>query len=303
MPLWRAPAIVPSTIVRKDGTRGGKAMGEIGVCASKAAGATVNVNGAEIYHEVRGSGPPVLFIQGATGDGGTFERVAEQLADEFIVVTYDRRGNSRSPRPEGWDRTSMDEQADDAAGLIQALGLAPTAVFGTSAGAVILLNLLLRHPEALRGAIVHEPPLVPVLLNAEEVGGGLQAMIEEGMAKGGPRGTMKMFLRANAGDTNFEGLDSELRERMLGNAEVFFSTELEAFVSYVPDAGALAGVGVPVLAAAGIENRGLYYHEASEWVAKQLGAEFRELPGGHTPYLDHPREMAEAIRPFLRQAS
>ncbi|MGH3088462.1 MAG: alpha/beta fold hydrolase, partial [Rubrobacteraceae bacterium] len=220
-------------------------MGSIGIRASKVKAATVKVNGAEIYHEVRGGGPPVLFIQGATGDGGAFERVAEHLADEFTVVTYHRRGNSLSPRPEGWDRTSMDEQADDAAGLIEALGLAPAAVFGTSAGAVILLNLLLRRPDALRGAIIHEPPLVPVLSNAGEVGAMLQAMIEEGMAKGGPRGALEMFIRANAGDESFENLDPELRERMLGNAEVFFSIELEAFVSYVPDAGVLAGVKVP----------------------------------------------------------
>lgn len=64
-------------------------------------GATVNVNGAEIYHEVQGSGPSVLFKQGTTGDGGTFERVADLLADEFTVVTYHRRGNSLSPRPAG----------------------------------------------------------------------------------------------------------------------------------------------------------------------------------------------------------
>jgi pimeloyl-ACP methyl ester carboxylesterase len=83
----------------------------------------IEVNGARIYHEVRGSGPSVLFIAGATGDGGHFERVAELLSDEFTVVTYDRRGNSRSPRPDGWESTSTEEQSDDAAGLIEALGL------------------------------------------------------------------------------------------------------------------------------------------------------------------------------------
>ena len=62
-------------------------------------GRLLEVNGARIYHEVRGSGPSVLFIAGATGDGGHFERVAEILSDEFTVVTYDRRGNSRSPAP------------------------------------------------------------------------------------------------------------------------------------------------------------------------------------------------------------
>lgn len=264
---------------------------------------TVRVNGTELYYELRGSGPSVLFIQGATGDGGTFDRVADLLADEFSVVTYDRRGNSRSPRPAGWNKTSMDEQADDAAGLVQALGLGPAAVFGTSGGAVILLNLLLRHPEVLRGAIIHEPPMVPVLSNAQEVGAELQSMTEESLASLGPRGTMEMFLRQNAGDENFENLAPELRERMLGNAEVFFFAELEGFVSYVPDARALAEVKVPLQVVAGADNRGVYYHEASEWVAKQLGTDLQEISGRHAPYLDRPSEMPEAIRPFLRQVS
>ena len=62
----------------------------------------VSVNGAELYHEVRGSGPPVLLIMGATGDGGHFDTLADLLADEFTVITYDRRGNGRSPAPAGW---------------------------------------------------------------------------------------------------------------------------------------------------------------------------------------------------------
>lgn len=51
---------------------------------------------------------------------------------------------------------------------------------------------------------------------------------------------MEFFLRAEAGTENFEHLSPALRERMLENAEFFFSTELAPFVTYVPDAGALA---------------------------------------------------------------
>jgi pimeloyl-ACP methyl ester carboxylesterase len=76
----------------------------------------------------------VLFIQGAFGDGGTYEQVAELLADEFTVVTYDRRASSRSPRPAGWESTSTEEQSDDAASLIEALDIAPAAISGTAAG-------------------------------------------------------------------------------------------------------------------------------------------------------------------------
>jgi pimeloyl-ACP methyl ester carboxylesterase len=95
---------------------------------------TLDVNGTELYYEVGGAGPSLLLIMGATGDGGVFEQFADLLAEEFTVVTYDRRGNGRSPRPVNWDTTSPEEQADDAVGLLDALGLAPAALFGTSSG-------------------------------------------------------------------------------------------------------------------------------------------------------------------------
>jgi len=94
------------------------------------------------------------MVMGATGVGAHFGQVASLLADEFTVVTYDRRGNGRSPRPEGWTETSTEEQADDATALLDALGLSPAAVFGTSGGAVFALCMLVRHPGAVRAAIL-----------------------------------------------------------------------------------------------------------------------------------------------------
>jgi pimeloyl-ACP methyl ester carboxylesterase len=270
---------------------------------------TVNANGTQLYYERRGGGPSVLFISGATGDAGHFTKVAGLLADEFTVVTYDRRGNSRSPRPAGWTTTSMDEQADDAAALLQALDLAPAAVFGTSGGGVILLNLLLRRPEVLRGALVHEPPLLAVLPGGAELGAQFQVMTEEALATGGPRGAMELFIRFNAGDASFERLEPALRERMLGNADVFFSAELEPFVTYVPDAAALGRIGVPVHALAGVEHRDAdfvhngYLYQSARWVADRLRSNLAELPGAHAPYFDRPRELAAALRPLLRQVS
>jgi hypothetical protein len=52
------------------------------------------VNGATLYYERQGIGAAVLFIAGSTGDAGNFTRTAELLADEFTVVTYDRRPRS-----------------------------------------------------------------------------------------------------------------------------------------------------------------------------------------------------------------
>lgn len=269
----------------------------IGTRTSNVKAATVN--GAELYYELRGSGPSVLFISGATGDAGHFERVAGFLADEFTVVTYDRRGNSRSPRPAGWDTTSTEEQADDAAGLIEALGLAPAAVFGTSGGAIIGLNLVIRHPEVVRGAILHEPPMMSALPRPEEVMGAIQEIVEGGMAKGGPRVAVEAFVRFAAGDENVEKLSPELRERMLGNGETLFGTEFGAFESYRPDG---ATVEVPVQVMVGTDSAP-FFGEAARWLAARLGVEVRALAGGHAPYFDRPEDVAKEIRPFLRQVS
>ena len=60
---------------------------------------SIEVNGIRIYNEKRGRGPAVLFVSGASGDAGHWTAVADILADAYTVITYDRRGNSRSPRP------------------------------------------------------------------------------------------------------------------------------------------------------------------------------------------------------------
>jgi pimeloyl-ACP methyl ester carboxylesterase len=141
----------------------------------------VTVNGTELYHEVRGTGPPVLLIMGATGDGGHFDKLAVRLADEFTVISYDRRGNGRSPAPAGWQTTSPEEQADDAAALLGALDTGPAAIFGTSSGGNFTVCLLVRHPGSVRGAILHEPGLYALLDDFEAFRAPLRAQIQEAM--------------------------------------------------------------------------------------------------------------------------
>lgn len=262
----------------------------------------VVANRAQIYHEVRGDGPPVLMISGATGDAGHFSRAAELLAEEFTVVTFDRRGNSRSPAPAGWTTTSIHEQASDAAALIEALGLGPTAVFGNSGGAQIGLALIASRPDLVRGAIVHEPPLLQVTSDPEAVMAELKTVLESGMASGGPRGAMEAFIRV-AGDETFETLEPILRERMLANAELFFGVEFEAMSTYMPDPDAITATGIEIEVATGVDNRGTHFHQAATWLAGRLGAPLREYPGGHAPYFDRPDELVAAMRPFLRRIS
>jgi pimeloyl-ACP methyl ester carboxylesterase len=256
------------------------------------------VAGAELYYEVRGRGPAVLFIAGATGDAGHFEQAADVLALEHTVITYDRRGNSRS-RPTG--PSALDQQADDAAALLRHVGAAAAIVFGTSGGAIIALKLAIRAPEVARDVIVHEPPFLQVLPDGAELGRAFQTQVEHALATRGARGAMELFIRENAGSDVFDRLDPTLRERMIANGPSFFDHELAMFMSWVPSETELAGLRVPVCALAGRDNRGHYYYRAAKWLAKALGVDLVEMPGGHAPYLAHPLEFAAALQPLLNR--
>lgn len=256
------------------------------------------LNGVDIYYEVRGSGPAVLMISGATGDAGHFEKAAAILSADYTVITYDRRGNSRSTAG-AVEAATLDQHADDAAALIRHVGAAPTVVFGTSGGAVIALKLALRTPGIARSFIVHEPPLMQVLPEADELGRMFQAKVAEGLAAAGPVGAMELFIRENAGSAVFDRLDPVLRQRMLANGPWFFDHELAMFTTWVPSLAELAAVRAPMRVLAGRDNRGNYHYRAAAWLANALGIRLGEIPGTHAPYLAAPGEFAAALRPLL----
>ena len=113
------------------------------------------VNGTILYAEVRGSGPAVLLIHAGGEDAEQWRPIAERLTG-FTVVTYDRRGTLRSGRDD-WPGGGSAQHADDAAGLLGALGVDDVLVFGGSSGGIPALQLALRHPELIRRALVYEP--------------------------------------------------------------------------------------------------------------------------------------------------
>jgi pimeloyl-ACP methyl ester carboxylesterase len=261
----------------------------------------VTVNGTELYFEVRGTGPPVLLIMGATGDGGHFDELADLLADEFTVVSYDRRGNGRSPVPPNWTTTSPEEQADDAAALMNALGTGPAAVFGTSAGGIFALCLMIRHPELVRGAILHEPGLYALVDDFEAVRAPLRALVQEAIATGGPPAAVEQFWGYVAGDDAWDRLPPTLRHRLRGSASTLVEVELGTYELYLPDEETLAALA-PVRLVVSEDSLPVLAEVAGRF-GKRLGVEVIAMPGTHAAYHDHPHELAEVLRPFLREVS
>lgn len=246
-----------------------------------------------LYHEVRGSGPPILFVPGLPGDAGQFSAVADALASDHTVITYDRRGNSRSRRPPGWNATSVAEQVADAATLLD-LAAGPACVYGSSVGAIVALELARTRPQLVACALLHEMPLVSVLAEPAPVAAGIADIVEPAFARGGADAALEAFLRFAFGDAAVDALDGRDRARMLANGEVAMIIEFPVFQAYRPDADLLAGVAAQPLV--GLEQRLPFLREASEWLARSLGTRVQEAPGAHGPQLDHPRELAALVR-------
>jgi pimeloyl-ACP methyl ester carboxylesterase len=146
----------------------------------------------------------------------------------------------------------------------------------------------------VQAAILHEPALVRLCNDPSEVQGAVTTLVTEGMQAGGPPVAMERFWRFAAGDANWNDLDDELRDRMVGSAETFFGLELD-LVSYLPADEQLARLAVPLHVL--VSEQGMpFLHEASGQLADRLGCEVRRTAGTHTSYADHPEELAHAIK-------
>src|SRR5512145_3085385 len=111
--------------------------------------------GSDLYHEEAGEGIPILLIHPAGATASTWGSVFDELGRIGRVIAYDRRGYARTG---GEPPRSISTHTRDAAGLLESLRTPPAVVVGTSAGAIIALDLAVRRPDLVRAVVAHEGP-------------------------------------------------------------------------------------------------------------------------------------------------
>jgi pimeloyl-ACP methyl ester carboxylesterase len=258
-----------------------------------------------LYTKRVGHGPTLLFVVGGNGDSTVFEGVAEQLADRYTVVLYDRAGFARSPvDPLPTDRLAAD--VEDAVGL---LGEEPGYVFGSSSGAIVTLELLARHPSAVRLAVPHEPPLLSLLPDGDEWLARMDGVYEL-FRSDGPDAAMELFgrlagLAQPAPPPGFEPPPAlrDMFERMRLNVPFWLEHELRQYPRHVPDLDALAAGKDKLVLASGIESKGLLAYRPNLVLAERLGVEVAEFPGNHVGYVGQPVEFAARLHEVLSSAA
>lgn len=111
------------------------------------------VNGLNLWIETHGAGPPVLVIMGSGGDLRRKPNIFDApLTRTHTVASYDQRGLGQSDKPV--PPYSMADYADDAAGVLDALGWDKVPVMGISFGGMVALQLAVRHPQRIEKLVL-----------------------------------------------------------------------------------------------------------------------------------------------------
>jgi pimeloyl-ACP methyl ester carboxylesterase len=104
---------------------------------------TASVNGIKLWYAIFGQGEPVIFLHGGLANANYWGLQVAEVARHYQVIVMDSRGHGRSARddrPFGYDL-----MADDVVGLLDYLGIRQAAVVGWSDGAILGLDLAIRH--------------------------------------------------------------------------------------------------------------------------------------------------------------
>ena len=265
--------------------------------------ATLKVPGATLYYEVRGSGPLLLIIPGGPQDAGVFAELSERLADRYTVVAYDPRGNSRSTFDGAIAPLLMDEQADDAARLIEALGGGPAYVFGTSGGAQIGLNLAARHPGLVRALVAHEPPSTMLLDDPSAALAADKDLYDTYVREGVDAAMGKFFSEngledgADEAPPEFEMPPEEMETfaRVSGNFEYWLAHGMMPLSLYTPDVAVLKHGAPRIVVAIGEQSAGQPIETMSKALAARLAIEPVPFPGDHMGFGPQADAFAEAL--------
>lgn len=274
---------------------------------------------ADLTYDVRGPLPtadgraPLLMVgQPMTADG--FATLATYFPDR-TVITYDPRGLGRSVRKDGRVDHSPVVQAEDLHALIEQVG-GPVEIFASSGGAVTALALVAAHPGDVTTLVAHEPPILPVLPDAEAARRAQIAVRDVYEAKG--------FGAAMAAFIAMASWQGEFTDEFFAlptpdPAQFGMPTEDDgsrddplvsdrswAVSGYVPDAAALTAAPTQILIAVGEESAGGLTARTAAATAALLGQEPTVFPshhsgfvGGDASYAGQPEAFAKRLREVL----
>jgi 3-oxoadipate enol-lactonase len=253
--------------------------------------------GAEIEYDVRGQGPPLLFLHAFPLGLFMWDAAAAALERDHTVVRFDARGFGSSPPGDG--PLTMERFADDGALLLEHLGLGQAVVAGCSMGGYAAFALVRRHPDRLRGLVLMTTRAKP---DTPE-GRSNRALLAEKVLKEGPAAAAEAFLPRLLGETTRRerpDLVASIRARILSNPPRGIANALLGMGGRADSTPTLREIRVPTLVVGGAEDAFATPADVAALARGIVGARHVILPkSGHLPSLETPEALNAALREFL----
>ena len=201
--------------------------------------------GVALHYDERGDGTPLLIVHAMASDAAAWSSALDELAAAGArAIAYDRRGYGASGVPQPYVATTVQEQAEDAAALLGALGAAPAVLVGDGFGALVVLELLVRRPQLASAAVLADPPLLAFVEQATAALADERTLLERSLRDAGPAEAISAWLEAGG------GADAGRRERAPASPLGFFA-DYAGQSSWSPARRELRAIAQPVAVVTG----------------------------------------------------
>lgn len=256
------------------------------------------VNGVTLFYEDEGFGTPLLLIHGFPLSSRIWKHQIEGLKADFRIIAPDLRGFGCSEAPSSG--YSMDIYADDIAALMDNLGLESAVVCGMSMGGYVLLNLLDRYPERIRGACF----MVTRGGADDEAGKERRSALAEEVMKSGVKVTADLFNKILFAPGTAESkpeIAAEVAAIMLGMKGEGVAGGILSMKERPDYSDRLAGFGVPSLVIGAEQDQAIPTEESLVLAERLPSASLCLIPeAGHMVMMEQPEAVNRALRGFLR---
>ena len=238
----------------------------------------IQLPGIRLYYEEHGEGIPILCIHGTSSSAMAWQRSFADLARLGRVIAYDRRGCTRSERPDPYLTSSMSEHADDAAALLSALSATPAIVIGRSYGGEVAVHLALHYPEHVRALVLLEGALSSSVPAARQWTDKMTERLRT-VADRDIDAVAEVLIRDVLGGAVWEQFPADVQRMFADNGPAILA-EFEGGLPEIDEA-MLAGISQPVLLVAGADSPAMFREANAAMAAAVPHASMVLVGGGH----------------------
>ncbi|MBI2488004.1 MAG: alpha/beta fold hydrolase [Deltaproteobacteria bacterium] len=285
----------------------------------------VEVNDINIYYEIHGKGEPLLLVEGLGCSSWMWFKQIPDFSREYKVIVFDNRGVGDTDKPDM--EYTMEMMADDAAGVLKALGIESAHVLGVSMGGFIAQEIAINYPDMVKSLA-----LVSTSFSGRDImhrGSSSLFSTFAGLWELIPA-MLEFRGKVNAPMANSFGLTTEKKIRYglsLAFAPEYFNSHIEEIDRivewrlvhpqplYAWKRQLIAGmkfdatdrahqIKAPTLVVTGSEDRVVQPESSKRLVEKIPNSRFVEVQGtGHLPFIEQAEEFNKMVLSFLKEVT